>query len=162
MLHAAPLFWPRAAGDVPPRASAPLQARLLAPRPTEAKEAVAVEPLLKDTLTERPLTRPAPTRDALQSSRPSPVQRAQASERAQRKLHEHLFYPQAAIDLGLEGKVMLRLELDAAGEVIDAAVLAGSGHSILDSAALRAARQIGRIEAAGARELLLPVVFRLD
>ncbi|MFX9664893.1 energy transducer TonB, partial [Acinetobacter baumannii] len=87
---------------------------------------------------------------------------ARARERAQRQMNRHVFYPQEAIDRGLEGEVKLRLLLDGSGRVIDAAVLAGSGHPLLDRAALDAARQIGRIDAGGARELLLPVVFRLE
>lgn len=162
LLHAALLFWPRAS-DAPATPTVErLQARLLAPRPAEAQpEPPATTPLLKDTRSERtdeatpaPAVAPAP--------RAAPVATAQARERAQRRLNEHVFYPQEAIDRGLEGEVKLRLLLDGSGRVMDAAVLAGSGHPLLDRAALDAARQIGRIDAGGARELLLPVVFRLE
>jgi protein TonB len=162
LLHAALLFWPRASDAPATPAVERLQARLLAPRPAEAQpEPPAATPLLKDTRSERgdeappaPAVVPAPTA--------APVASARARERAQRQLNKHVFYPQEAIDRGLEGEVKLRLLLDGSGRVMDAAVLAGSGHPLLDRAALDAARQIGRIDAGGARELLLPVVFRLE
>jgi protein TonB len=83
-------------------------------------------------------------------------------EQAQRQLNRHVFYPPEAVAQGLEGEVKLRLLLDPAGRVIEAAIMSGSGHRILDQAALDAARQIGRIDAGGTRELLLPVSFRLE
>lgn len=112
-------------------------------------------------------TRGAPAEPA---ARASPVVRSpltaaaavRAREQAQRKLNHHVFYPPEAIEQELEGEVTLRLLLDASGRVIDAAVMSGSGHAVLDQAALDAARQIGRIDAGGAPELLLPVQFRLD
>lgn len=162
LLHAALLFWPRAS-DAPAAPTVErLQARLLAPRPAATQpEPPAATPLLKDTRSERADEAP-PAPAVVAAPRAAPVASARARERAQRQLNKHVFYPQEAIDRGLEGEVKLRLLLDGSGRVIDAAVLAGSGHPLLDRAALDAARQIGRIDASGARELLLPVVFRLE
>lgn len=158
LLHAALLFWPRTSDAPAARAVERLQARLLAPRPAETQPDVPVAtPLLKDTRSERADEAP-PAPAVVPAPRAAPI----ATARAQRQLNKHVFYPQDAIDRGLEGEVKLRLVLDDSGRVIDAAVLAGSGHPLLDRAALDAARQIGRIDAGGARELLLPVVFRLE
>jgi protein TonB len=162
LLHAALLFWPRASDAPAEPAVERLQARLLAPRPAEAQpDAPAATPLLKDTRSDS-VDEAAPAPAVIPAPRRSPVATARARERAQRQLNKHVFYPQEAIDRGLEGEVKLRLVLDGSGRVVDAAVLAGSGHALLDRAALDAARQIGRIDAGGARELLLPVVFRLE
>lgn len=164
LLHAALLLWPRAS-DAPAAPTVErLQARLLAPRPAATQpepEPPEATPLLKDTRSERADEAP-PAPAVVAAPRAAPVASARARERAQRQLNKHVFYPQEAIDRGLEGEVKLRLVLDDSGRVIDAAVLAGSGHPLLDRAALDAARQIGRIDASGARELLLPVVFRLE
>lgn len=163
LTHALFLLWPERTAEAPRAAPAPaLQARLqtapaAAPRAAEPEPA---EPLLKDTRSEQ--TEPAPRPPAVVRAPRSTTATAEAREQAQQKLNRHVFYPPEAIERELEGEVTLRLLLDASGRVIDAAVLAGSGHAILDRAALEAARQIGRIDAGGARELLLPVVFRLD
>ena len=160
LLHALLMFWPAPVDQAAPARPA-LQARLQPPQPVPAPEEAEASPLLKDTRAEQPVDAPpAPT--AVQAARPAPAASARARERAQRQLNRHVFYPQEAIDRGLEGEVKLRLLLDERGRVIEAAVLAGSGHALLDRAALDAARQIGRVDAGGARELLLPVVFRLE
>ncbi|HEY9193307.1 MAG TPA: TonB family protein [Methyloversatilis sp.] len=160
-LHALLLLWPQHTDETPPAEPVRLQARL---RPPEIPAVVPEDPppaetLLKDTRE----TRADPgrrTTAALDSSRPASTRRAR--EQAQRQLNRHVFYPPEAVAQGLEGEVKLRLLLDPAGRVIEAAIMSGSGHRILDQAALDAARQIGRIDAGGARELLLPVAFRLE
>lgn len=134
---------------VSPRNTA-LSARLLPPATVRPAET-----LLKDTLAGSAALRPPPQPIDAKSRRPAP----QAA--ARRKLSEVLFYPPEAVARGLEGEVRLLLTLDADGTVRDAQVAAGSGHPILDEAAVRAAFAMGRLPEAGAREVLLPVVFRL-
>lgn len=159
LLHGLLLALP-AREDAVPKATPPrLQARLATP-PPPAREMPLTEPLMKDTTSERKdETRPAPP-PVRAGARPGAA--ARAREQAQQQLNHHVFYPPEAVERGLEGEVKLRLQLDATGRVIDMAVLSGSGHALLDQAALDAARQIGRIDAGGAEELLLPVVFRLE
>lgn len=75
-------------------------------------------------------------------------------------------YPLAARRRGLEGRVLLRVEVDASGRPTAVAVLHGSGHGILDRTAARAVRDwrfqpaswAGR-PVAGAVEV--PILFRL-
>lgn len=162
LLHLALLFWPATEHAPTVHAPARVEARLQAMRTPEPAPAPDPEPLLKDTLSAAPEAEPAPARTVVPAPRPSPSAVSRARERAQRKLNEHLFYPQEAIDGDLEGVVTLRLLLDDGGHVLEAAVMAGSGHPILDRAALDAARRIGRIDSGGAREILLPVTFRLE
>ncbi|MBI4987639.1 MAG: energy transducer TonB [Rhodocyclales bacterium] len=117
--------------------------------------------LLKDTLAERdaPRATPAPPRPTdAKSRRPAP---RTPEEAAQRKLSEVLFYPPEAVARGLEGEVRLLLTLGRDGTIQDAQVAAGSGHRMLDEAAVRAAFAMGSLPEAGAREVILPVVFRL-
>lgn len=135
------------------------------PRPTPAMlDAVLVpptrppEPVLKDTLAEATAAKKARQTEARPRDPRAP---RTASTAAQRKLAEHLFYPPEAIARGLEGEVRLLLTLAADGTVEDATVAAGSGHAILDQAAVRAAWAMGRLPGAAAREVILPVVFRL-
>jgi protein TonB len=77
------------------------------------------------------------------------------------KLADVLFYPPEAVARGLEGEVRLLLTLERDGRVLDAQVAAGSGHKLLDEAAVKAAYAMGSLPDAGAREVILPVVFRL-
>jgi len=70
------------------------------------------------------------------------------------------FYPRDAVLRGLEGDVEIGVTLDPAGNVIAARLDRGSGHAILDEAALAAARTLKGLPG-GAREATLPVRFRL-
>jgi protein TonB len=137
---------------VSPRGTA-ISARLLPPATVRPAES-----LLKDTLAESAADTTPPKPIDAKSRRPAP--RTPEAE-AQRKLSRVLFYPPEAVARGLEGEVRLLLTLGDDGTVRDAQVAAGSGHPILDEAAVKAAFAMGRLPEAGAREVLLPVVFRL-
>ena len=144
---------PRAKVSLPGTA---ISARLLPPATVRPQDA-----LMKDTLAEQEAAKPAlaPTKPVdAKSRRPAP---RTPEEAAQRKLSEVLFYPPEAVARGLEGEVRLLLTLDGDGTIRDAQVAAGSGHRILDEAALKAAFAMGRLPDAGTREVILPVVFRL-
>jgi protein TonB len=138
--------------------SAMIEATLRAP---------AVEPLLKDTLSAAtPLTEPdsAAAPAALKTTADTPRQAARAEARlaAQQKLSEHLYYPLAAITGGMEGEVRLLLTLATDGTVLDAQVARSSGHPVLDEAAVRAAFAMGSLSGMDKKEIILPVVFRLQ
>ena len=81
---------------------------------------------------------------------------------AQRKLSEQQFYPPEAIARNIEGEVRLIIKLAENGAVDDVAIAASSGHAILDNAAIRAAYAMGALTGVTSRELILPVVFRLE
>ena len=139
------MLFPPAPPDVTP---AMIEATLHRPPPAE--------PVLKNTLADD--TKPAKTDTAAAARGAAPRKSAAA---ARRQLAEHVYYPPEAIRLGLEGEVRLLLTLAADGTITDASIAAGSGHDLLDQAALRAARAMSRLIGADRRELLLPVVFRL-
>lgn len=137
----------------------------LRPPPSPAAEPPAAESLLKNTL-DAPQTPPAlkpppPPPPPTPKAAPRPSAK-QETRNAQRKLSEHLFYPPEAIARGIEGEVRLILRLSADGGVESVSVAASSGHAILDNAAVRAAYAMGRLTGANSRELILPVVFRLQ
>lgn len=71
------------------------------------------------------------------------------------------FYPPEAIARGLEGEVAVLLVIDEAGKVVAARVEQGSGHALLDEAALRAVRSLTSLPADAPRQVVLPVRFRL-
>lgn len=71
------------------------------------------------------------------------------------------FYPQEAIARGLEGEVLVLIIISGDGQVTAARVEQGSGHRVLDDAALRAVRSLRSLPADAPREALLPVRFRL-
>ncbi|MEI7612158.1 MAG: energy transducer TonB [Betaproteobacteria bacterium] len=120
------------------------------------------EPVLKNTLDpegEAPeVKKPPPP----MPPPPSKTRAKREVQNAQRKLSEHLFYPPEAVARGLEGEVRLILKLSADGAVEDVNLAASSGHSLLDKAAIKAAYAMGKLTGASSRELILPVIFRLQ
>jgi protein TonB len=161
LLHLSPLLAglvPEARRPPPPR---PLQATLRSP------PAPLPPPL---TLPEPPqpaATRPAPSRPpAATPVRKQPPAAAatwtQAVRRHIEDLQERgLFYPEEAIARGLEGEVLVLIVIDEGGRVVAARVEQGSGHRLLDDAALRAVRSLRSLPADAPRDALLPVRFRL-
>lgn len=147
-----------------PKLSPPIEARLRQ-LPPVATAAAPADRLMKDTLSDSPAP---PATSAMQPSVSlSGAARARASDAArarsaQRKLARHVFYPPEAVAAGIEGEVRLLLTLDSAGNVVEAVIASGSGHPVLDRAALSAAHAMQRVPSAGVRELILPVVFRLE
>lgn len=141
-----------------PLTPAMIEARLHAP--------AAVEPLLKDTLGESesspPAARPVPPPVPTPGPKTAAATARKTTAGAQRKLAEHLYYPAAAIAAGMEGEVRLLLTLSPTGEILDAQVARGSGHTLLDQAAVRAALAMGALPDVEKTELILPVVFRLQ
>lgn len=71
------------------------------------------------------------------------------------------FYPAEAIARGLEGEAQVLLIIDENGQVVATRIEQGSGHAILDEAALRAARSLKSLPADAPRQTVLPVRFRL-
>lgn len=134
-----------------------LQAVLRLPPTPETRPA---EPLLKNTIDPEeapPVTKPAPVPQA----KPQTVARREL-QAAQRKLSENVFYPPEAVARGLEGEVRLILKLSADGAVENVSVAASSGYPLLDNAAIKAAYAMGSLAGASSRELILPVIFRLQ
>ena len=66
------------------------------------------------------------------------------------------------VERGIEGEVRLILKLGADGVVDDVSIAASSGYPILDNAAIKAAYAMGRLAGTTSRELILPVIFRLQ
>ena len=162
LLHAGFLGWPALKTSAAPRPSA-LQATLMPILPP-----VPAEPLLKNTLApqhDKPApptpASPPPPKTGAHGARPAKLDKPK-EEAAQRKLAEHLYYPEEAVDQGLEGEVRLLLRLDAAGNILSVDLAAGSGHAILDRAAVAAAKAMGGLPDAGVRDFILPVIFRLQ
>ena len=138
----------------PPRP--PLQAALrLPPKP----EAMPVEPLLKNTIDAEQALKPPPP--ATPPAKPKATAKREV-QIAQKKLSQHLFYPLEAIARGIEGEVRLILKLSADGAVDSVSIAASSGHPLLDNAAVKAAYAMGSLTGATSRELILPVIFRLQ
>lgn len=125
--------------------------------------------LLKNTL-ETPSTRPLAATRPLRPAggaasaalrRAEPMPEAHLGE-ALKRLSDTLLYPPQAVQQGLEGEVVVLLELGAGGRVLDASIASGSGHALLDDAALRAAHRLGSLSPAlEGKAILLPVRFRL-
>ena len=147
----------------PPRPA--LQASLrLPPMPSPVLQ--PAEPLLKDTIAqddaipveEPPPPPPSPT-PAKQSTKDTLKRDVQI---ARKKLSKTQFYPPEAIAQNIEGDVRLIIKLSDSGSVDDVIVASSSGHAILDNAAIKAAYAMGKLTGVTSRELILPVIFRLE
>jgi protein TonB len=78
------------------------------------------------------------------------------------RLSEELLYPADALQRGLEGEVVILVELGAEGRILDASIATGSGHRSLDDAAVRAVKKLGTLGPSSAHKtILLPVRFRI-
>jgi protein TonB len=160
-LHLSPLLPAIDFGQRPPPA-APISA-VLRPLPAPA----ATPPL---SLPELPRPTSDPTAKTPKAP-PKPTDRAMppAAKTWNQAVREHLkkldsigqFYPAEAIARGLEGEVQILLIIDEAGKVSAARVEQGSGHALLDEAALRAVRSLQSLPADAPRQVVLPVRFRL-
>jgi protein TonB len=151
-------------GTAPSRVAAPPLHAVLLPAP---QVEAALPAVLHDTLSEEsaladlpPPVAPPPTRAALAAARP-PASATEHAPAAAGLPADHLLYPLEAVAAGIEGEVRVRITLDAAGAIAEASIARGSGHAVLDAAALRAAYAVGRLPGAPAGEALLPVIFRL-
>ena len=150
----------------PPRPA--LQAMLRMPPTPEPPRA---ESLLKNTLDEevapKEVEPPPPPKPVEPARKPEPKPVPKNTQKrdiqiAQRKLSEQQFYPPEAVAQDIEGEVRLIIKLSDSGEVLDVSVAASSGHAILDNAAIRAAYAMGALTGVTSRELILPVIFRLE
>lgn len=156
----------------PPPLRLPIEAMLILPeiKPEPSDSAPAgklPEPALVQTaapVVEPPRTVPrqaAPARAPPQAMVAPPASAKTVAAPAPEKPQPAVsFYPRDAVLRGLEGDVDVGVTLDAAGNVIAARLDRGSGHAILDEAALAAARTLKGLPG-GAREATLPVRFRL-
>ena len=138
-----------------------LQATLrLPPEPPVA------EPLLKNTLDDEETPKPVKAL-TVPPAPEKPAAKARAAikhevQAAQKKISKNVFYPPEAIARGIEGEVRLIITLGEGGSIADVNIAASSGHPILDNAAIKAAYATGKLSGATSRELILPVIFRLQ
>ncbi|MCG6874981.1 MAG: TonB family protein [Betaproteobacteria bacterium] len=78
------------------------------------------------------------------------------------RLSETMLFPPEALERGLEGEVTLLVQVGEGGRILDASIASGSGHKILDDAAIRAVLKLGTLGPSSAnRTILLPVRFRI-
>jgi len=160
LLHALPLVALLLVQPSPPaRQQPPLAATL---RPAPQPELPPPPPL---TLPEQPKPAARPSKPPPRSEREKPPAAktwTQAVRQHMEKLNDAgQFYPAEAIARGFEGEVLVLIIIDESGRVTAARVEQGSGHRILDDAALRAVRSLRSLPADAPREALLPVRFRL-
>lgn len=144
----------------PPTPTPTLQGRLHIPVGPPSQP--SSDPVLKDTLADEQALPPSASARVVDKPKTAPSNARQVVRAAQRKLSQHLYYPPEAVARGIEGEVRLILTLAADGRIVDVSVATGSGHPMLDRAAVQAAYAVGRIDWSPSRELLLPVVFRLE
>lgn len=140
-----------------PRPRPALQA-LLHPPPEPARPAEIPpipDSLLKNTIEEEApredIPKPPPPMakkkiETPNTKPPTPKPLTRREIRAvQKKLAEYVFYPEQARAMGIEGTVVLFVELGKDGKVEDVRVVSSSGYPILDNAAVKGFYAIGRL-----------------
>jgi protein TonB len=132
------------------------------PPPEVRKNTIEPSPDLQRAAPKPPPPAPSPAGTKPKPRPPAERLAGETLDRTLGQLSQTLLYPPEAVRRGLEGEVVVMLELDAAGRIVAASVASGSGHAILDEAALRAALQLGALgPSVGGKAVLLPVRFRL-
>ena len=135
--------------DTAPMANARLRRPLVRTEP-RAEAAPAVAPA------RAPVPAPAPGLGA--AALPTRDPAAFVPPRLRDGTNTAVAYPETARRLGLEGRTVLRVEVDAEGRVADVAVVESSGHPMLDEAAVDA---VSRWRFEPARRGGLPTGHRL-
>lgn len=155
--------------DRHPRGTAELPPLEVSLTPPEAPPPAlsAPEPTVPEALPEAGKTAVPPQQRPAPPSQPEPAANTAAgtvaaiAQAANRQIAQYLFYPPEAIAQGLQGQALVRLYLDEKGDAITARLERSSGYPLLDDAAVRAAAAVRAMPEGGAREILLPVRFRL-
>ena len=160
LLHVLPFVVQLITPSRPPPPSPPLAVTLREPPP------IPLPPPPPLILPEQPAAPPAKPPPPRPEKREKPPVTAKTWTQAVRQHLKKLddsgqFYPEEAIARGLEGEVLVLIIISEDGQVTAARVEQGSGHRILDDAALRAVRSLRSLPADAPRGALLPVRFRL-
>ncbi len=137
-----------------------LQARLVEPSLPPPPALLAPEPPQPRAET-KPESRPRPKPQPAAPNLHRGFTATDIARMALQQIARQPFYPEEAIERGLEGDAVVRLFLDESGNAVAARLESGSGHAILDEAAVRAARGVHSLPAGTATEVVLPVRFRL-
>jgi periplasmic protein TonB len=140
-----------------PPLPAVLYARLELP-PEEKREEV---PVLKNTMKDER----APAEEEAVAPKPGGRGAGSGAARAPEEPKDdespEFVYPPEAARLNLEGEVVLLVEVDPRGRILDVSLGSSSGHPILDEAALRQVRALNALPGPGHRgkTVLFPVKF---
>lgn len=122
--------------------------RPLPERPKPAEIASMPDALLKNTIEEetpaKPTPQPASPPRKSGPARPTSISKSERLA-VQRKLSEYVFYPEQARAMGIEGTVVLFIDLSRDGKVEDVRVISSSGFPILDNAAIKGFYAVGRL-----------------
>jgi periplasmic protein TonB len=161
LLHLLPLLPFTRQVEPPSISPAPLQAELRpAPRPAQPQLEIdpVSQPAPEQTVEKRkPQAPPLPP----STSRPARTWTQAIRQHIEKLQKEGNFYPAEAISQGLEGEALILLIINESGNVVAARIEQGSGHRLLDDAALRAVRSVRSLPADAPIETILPVRFRL-
>lgn len=154
VLHGAAVYFSRVLSWLPPAPPANfLHARIEPP-------AEAPPELIKNTIKAEE-AEAAPRAAGRGAGTPQQLSERQM-ERLMERLSDTLVYPQEALERGLEGEVVLILSQDMQGRMTQIAVASGSGHAVLDEAAVRAVRGLrGLGMEFNGKTWLFPVTFEL-
>jgi protein TonB len=110
---------------------------------------------------------PVAPEPAQEESKPDDESRIQIESLIRTRFAEYFVYPRMAQSHGWQGEVVLSFRIGVDGTVSHIQIMRGSGHAILDQAALDSMRNIERIEFAPGMvlrhrlELRMPVIYHL-
>lgn len=158
LLHALALL-PEWLAEKPPPRPPPLLANL---QPHSAAPATPELRLATPSLSEKPAVPHLPAKP--QEKRPAAENdwRHALRQQIMKQQQAGLFYSRESIAARLEGEVLVFFILDRNGNVDAARVEESSGQPLLDRDAVAAIRRLKGLPADAPRQVLLPVVFRLE
>ncbi|MEW5944216.1 MAG: energy transducer TonB [Pseudomonadota bacterium] len=160
---------PRAA---PPQPEPPKVIPKQPPKPQPVTAPVSVAPARQTSAVQPEAAPAAPVVSAATAASPAPQEAAEPAVEPPRYHAAYLnnpkpAYPLAARRRGIEGRVLLRVEISPGGECLHAELKKSSGHDMLDQAALEAVRKwrfvpARRGNSAVAAWVEVPIAFKLD
>ncbi|MFC3052941.1 energy transducer TonB [Kordiimonas pumila] len=87
------------------------------------------------------------------------------SAKVRNEIVENNYYPQSAINRGIEGKVKVRFEVSGSGLVKGVQITETSGSDILDAEAMRLALRVAKLpslpEGLNQHSFVVPITFKL-
>jgi protein TonB len=110
---------------------------------------------------------PVPSAPAPEEKKPDDESRLQLESLIRTRFAEYFVYPRMAQSHGWQGEVLLSFRIGPDGTISKIQIVRGSGHAILDQAALDSMRNIERIEFTPGMvlhhvlELHMPVIYHL-
>lgn len=156
----------------PPRARAERQPPAITEKFTPpVRQTAQAKPLSGKLSRDEPQPTPVTAARETQQATAPPASASRNSRQLEvvlrKAFNAHFYYPRLAIRRGWQGEVRLGLRIEANGHLSRVRILQGSGHDLLDRAAIKSLNRVELLPAAiallngGSMDLVLPIQYQL-